>query len=88
MCPEVVKMLDKTTFFSTDEIEDALISQTIDDVYEALLEKGYNPVHQLVGYIISGDPGYISSFRNARAKITEHDRAKILISILKGYLDQ
>lgn len=81
-------MLEKTTCFSTDEIEDALISQMMDDVYEALEEKGYNPVHQLVGYLISGDPGYISSHQNARAKITEHDRAKILISILKGYLDQ
>ena len=81
-------MIDKTTCFNTDEIEDALISHTLDDVYEALAEKGYNPVHQLVGYLISGDPGYISAHRNARAKMTEHDRAKVLISILKGYLER
>lgn len=81
-------MLDKTTCFNTDEIEDALISKTLDDVYESLAEKGYNPVHQLVGYLISGDPGYISTHNNARAKIVQHDRAKVLISILKGYLDQ
>jgi len=85
---EVVRMLDKTTFFSTDEIDEALISQMLDDVYEALEEKGYNPVNQLVGYLISGDPGYISSHRDARAKITEFDHAKVLMAVVKGYLGQ
>ena len=81
-------MLDKTKLFNAEDIEDALISKTLDDVYEALEERGYNPVNQIVGYLVSGDPGYISSFRDARAKITEFDRTKLLITVLKGYLER
>ena len=81
-------MLEKTRLFSTEEIEDALINRMLDEVYEALEEKGYNPINQIVGYLISGDPGYISSHLGAREKITEYDRSKILITILKGYLQR
>ena len=81
-------MLDKTRLFDLEEIEDTLMKKTLEDVYDALEEKGYNPINQLVGYIISGDPGYISSHNNARAKISEYDRSKILISVLKGYLNK
>ena len=81
-------MLDKTKLFNAEDIEDALISKTLDDVYEALEERGYNPVNQIVGYLVSGDPGYISSYRDARAKITEFDRTKLLITVLKGYLER
>ena len=79
-------MLDKTSLFNLAEIEEALISKTIIEVYEALKEKGYNPISQLVGYIISGDPGYITSYNNARAKISEYDRAKIAEVILSDYI--
>ena len=51
-------------------------------VYEALVEKGYNPINQIVGYLISGDPGYISSYKDARNKIQEIDRAKIVEILL------
>lgn len=81
-------MLEKTRFFNVEEIEDTLMRKTLEDVYDALEEKGYNPVNQLVGYLISGDPGYISSYNNARSKISEYDRSKILIAILKGYLNK
>ena len=81
-------MLEKTKLFNAEDIEDALISKTLDDVFDALEERGYNPVNQIVGYLISGDPGYISSFRDARAKITEFDRTKLLITVLKGYLER
>jgi len=81
-------MLDKTRRIEIDEIEDALMARTLDEVCEALEEKGYNPLHQIVGYLISGDPGYISSYRDARAKITEYDRTKLLITVLRGYLDK
>jgi len=81
-------MLDKTNLFNTEDIEDTLICKTLDDVYDALAEKGYNPINQIVGYLISGDPGYISSYRDARAKITEYDRTKLLVTILKGYLER
>ena len=81
-------MEEKTKLFNAEDIEDALISKTLDDVYEALEERGYNPVNQIVGYLISGDPGYISSFKQARTKITEFDRTKVLITVLKGYLER
>ncbi|MDD2207919.1 MAG: IreB family regulatory phosphoprotein [Bacilli bacterium] len=79
-------MLEKTSLFNIDEIEDTLIKKTLEDVYVALEEKGYNPVNQLVGYLTSGDPGYISSYKDARNKISKYDRSKILITILKEYL--
>jgi uncharacterized protein (UPF0297 family) len=55
-------------------------------VYESLKEKGYNPVNQLVGYIISGDPTYITSYNNARALIGKLERDDILEEILTAYL--
>lgn len=79
-------MLDKTRLFELDEIEDALMKKTLLDVYDALEEKGYNSINQIVGYLISGDPGYISSHKNARSKMSEYDRSKILHCILKDYL--
>lgn len=81
-------MFDKTSLYDLNDIHDALISKTIIEVYEALEEKGYNSKSQLVGYLISGDPGYITSYKNARNKITEYDRAKILEVILKDYIDK
>lgn len=81
-------MLNKTRLFELDEIEDALMKKTLLDVYDALDEKGYHPINQIVGYLISGDPGYISSHKNARAKMSEYDRSKILSCILKDYLDK
>ena len=63
-------MDSNTTFlFDVSEIDNVLVDQTIKDVYEALEEKGYNPINQIVGYLISGDPGYISSYKESRKKI-------------------
>ena len=75
-------MTDKTTLFNvinTDAIE---IKDVLSEVYDALKERGYNPTNQLVGYLISGDPGYISSYKDARSKIQEVDRAKIVEILL------
>ena len=58
------------------------------EVYEALEERGYNPVNQIVGYLISGDPGYISSYKDARNKIQEIDRAKIVEILLLAFQDK
>jgi len=80
--------MEKTTLFDIKEIENALIEDTLNEVYEALLEKGYNPINQIVGYLISGDPGYISSHNNARGKITSLDRSKIIEILLKDYMNQ
>lgn len=79
-------MLDKTNLFDSAEIERALINTTLCEVYNALKEKGYNPIAQIVGYLISGDPGYISSYKNAREKMISIDRTKILMALLEGYL--
>ncbi|MDD2238816.1 MAG: IreB family regulatory phosphoprotein [Bacilli bacterium] len=81
-------MLEKTNLYNSEIFEDALIKKTLQEVYISLEERGYNPVNQLVGYFISGDPGYISSYQDARGKISELDRSKVLITVLKDYLDK
>lgn len=78
--------MDKTMMFDLKEIEEALIQEKILEVYDALEERGYNPVNQLVGYLISGDPGYISSFKGAREIICKMDRIEILNVILKDFI--
>lgn len=79
--------MDKTTLFEIDEITNALIETTLDEIYDALKEKGYNPVSQIVGYLVSGDPGYITNFKNARNKILNLDRGKILEIMVRNYLE-
>lgn len=61
--------------------------EVIEYVYEALKEKGYNPVNQLVGYILSGDPTYITSYKNARTVIRKYERDELLEIIIKEYLE-
>ena len=61
--------------------------EKVREVYQALEEKDYNPVDQLVGYIISGDPSYITSFNNARALIKSVDRDELVAEMLKAYID-
>ena len=73
---------DKTTLFDVNEIDTEMTRQVLKEVYEALEERGYNPINQIVGYLISGDPGYISSYKDARNKIQEIDRAKIVEILL------
>ena len=78
-------MLDKTRVFSlTDNEEGIKASLTI--VYDALKEKGYNPVNQIVGYIVSEDPTYITTYKNARNIIRKIDRDDLLEILLKNYL--
>ena len=57
-----------------------------DVVYDALSEKGYNPVNQIVGYIMSGDPTYITSHRNARSLIMKVERDELVEEILRAYI--
>lgn len=80
-------MFEKTTLFDIDEIQDALMETTLDEIADALKEKGYNPVSQIVGYLISGDSGYITNFKGARDKILRVDRAKLLEIIVRNYLN-
>lgn len=81
-------MDDKTSLFDVSVIKRRLIADTLKEVSEALEERGYNAINQLVGYLISGDPGYISNYKKSRSKILEYDRAEVLAIVLEEYLDK
>mgnify|MGYP003303520014 CR=1 FL=1 len=76
---------EQTSLFNIEEIDSEIIRKTLNEVYKSLEERGYNPTNQIVGYLISGDPGYISNFQNARTKIQEIDRAKIVEILLTEF---
>ena len=78
---------DKTSLFDIKEIDRKLTQDILKEVFESLKERGYEPVNQIVGYLISGDPGYISSYKDARNKIQEIDRAKIVEIILEEFYE-
>lgn len=78
-------MDDKTSLFDIGEFNTQFVRETLKEVYDALEERGYNPTNQLVGYLISGDPGYISSHKEARNKITRLDRTMIIEVLLKEF---
>ena len=80
--------MDKTVLFSLEEIKNAEIAHTLHEVYLSLKERGYNPINQIVGYLISGDPGYISSYENARDKILSLDRSELIAELLKKYMER
>lgn len=79
--------MDKTTLFEIEDITNALIETTLDEIYDALKEKGYNPISQIVGYLVSGDPGYITNYKNARDKMLALDRNKVLELMVRNYLE-
>lgn len=79
-------MVDPTAIFRIFEEKDDQIKTTLTEVYQALKEKGYNPINQLVGYILSEDPTYITTHQNARNKIRRIDRDDLLQELLKNYL--
>ena len=79
-------MKDKTmTFRIANENEDVM-KDTLTAVYDALKEKGYNPINQIVGYILSEDPTYITTHNNARSLIRKIDRDELLAEMVKYYL--
>ncbi len=78
--------MSSTHLYAVEEFEERIVRETIKDVYLALEERGYNPINQLIGYIMSGDPGYISSHKEARSKIVKIDRSKILEVLLRDYI--
>lgn len=79
-------MGDPTAIFRILPDQDDQIKTTLTEVYHALEEKGYNPINQLVGYILSEDPTYITTHQNARNKIRRIDRDDLLQALLKAYL--
>ena len=76
---------EQTSLFDIQEIDTEMTRKTLREVYDCLEERGYNPTNQIVGYLISGDPGYISSYKDARNKIQEIDRAKIVEILLNEF---
>lgn len=81
-------MNDKTSLFDVSLVKKKAISLTLDEVFDALKERGYDPIKQIVGYLISGDPGYISSYKDSRDKIVQYDRSEIVAIILEEYLNK
>ncbi len=79
-------MKDTTTSYSLKEIKHAKVDTILKEVSKSLKEKKYNANSQLVGYLMSGDPGYISSYQGARKKITSVDRSQILEFLLSKTL--
>ena len=78
---------EPTISFSIKEDREKELKRTLTTVYEALLEKGYNPINQLVGYILSEDPTYITNHNGARTLICKIDRDEMLQILVKHYLD-
>ena len=79
-------MTDKTIQFTIKEDHEREMKATLNTVYNALSEKGYNPVSQIVGYLLSEDPTYITTHNNARSLIRKIDRDELLQSLVKNYL--
>lgn len=79
-------MNDATSRFDVSSIEEEVIKDTLNSAIIALEERGYNAINQLVGYIISGDLGYISSYKETRNRIAKIDRAVLVEALLKSYV--
>lgn len=78
----------KTIMFDSAKLEQKTTGEILETVYEALNERGYNGIDQMVGYILSGDPSYITSYNNARTLISRIDRDDLVEEILKAYLNK
>jgi YD repeat-containing protein len=76
----------QTQIFKKVDIEDDGMQATLTEVYNALSEKGYDPINQIVGYILSEDPTYITNYNGARSLIRRIDRDKLLNTLVKNYL--
>ncbi|WP_208558666.1 IreB family regulatory phosphoprotein [Marinilactibacillus kalidii] len=78
---------DHTVRFSVDNNQEHNVEDTLKMVYKALEEKGYNPINQIVGYLLSGDPAYIPRHNDARNLIKRHERDEILEELMTKYLE-
>ena len=81
-------MHEKTMTFKVHEDKDSEMKKILTTVYDALREKGYNPINQIVGYILSEDPTYITTYNNARSLIRRIDRDELLQALVKSYLTE
>lgn len=78
--------MGETKIYKASDFNNALIAATLKEVIEILEDRGYNPINQIVGYLMSGDPGYISSHKEARNKILKFDRTKILEVLVSEFI--
>lgn len=78
--------VDKTMSFKVEKDKSIRAKEILKEVYQALVEKGYNPINQIVGYILSGDPTYITNHKNARNLIRSVERDELLEKMLKKYI--
>ena len=78
--------MDETMSFKVESDKNVKVREILKDVYQALDEKGYNPINQIVGYILSGDPTYITSHKDARNKIRLIERDELLEKMVKNYI--
>ena len=79
-------MNDKTMLFQIESKDTKEVQKILKEVYLSLRERGYNPIDQIVGYLISGDLGYISSYQDARRKMQSLDRSKVVEDLLTNLL--
>lgn len=77
---------DKTMSFKVEKEKNARTKEILKEVHQALVEKGYNPINQIVGYILSGDPTYITSHNDARNLIRKVERDELLENMVKYYI--
>lgn len=80
--------MDDTKIYDSSDIQNEYVSQIVKEVAENLSDRGYNPVNQIVGFLMSGDPGYISSYKEARSKISKLDRTKILEILVENFINK
>ena len=80
--------MDETKAYNLEDFDEKRVEKILIDVYDALEDRGYDPIKQLVGYLLSGDPGYISSHLEARRKISKIDRSKILEVVIRSYMNK
>jgi uncharacterized protein (UPF0297 family) len=82
----MAEKFNETMRFNVEKDNENKAREILINVYDALKEKGYNPINQMVGYILSGDPTYITSYNNARNDIRKVERDELLEELLKSYL--
>ena len=81
-------MCDKTMTFSVNDEKENELKRNLTIIYDALIQKGYNPINQIVGYILSEDPTYITTYNNARSIIRHIDRDELLQVLVKAYISE
>jgi uncharacterized protein (UPF0297 family) len=82
-----MQKVNNTQYFKVQKDTEVVVGDVIHSVYSALTEKGYNPVNQIVGYVMSGDPTYITSHKGARSLVMKVERDEIIEELLRFYID-